>query len=149
MAVKGEAAKKFDFLEHTADVYIAAYGTNLNEAFENAALAMFEVMTDTKKVNPAHRDNFSVDAEDEYALLYNWLEALLVKFEVNGIVYSEFKVQSIKETKEGFSLEATACGETFDPEKHPQKVGVKAVTYHQMEFIKERERVTLMFLLDI
>ena len=44
--------KKFEFLEHIADAYIAAYGKDLAEAFENAALAMFETMTDTARVEP-------------------------------------------------------------------------------------------------
>jgi SHS2 domain-containing protein len=140
---------KFEFLEHTADVYIAAHGATMEEAFGNAALAMFEVITDTEKIATGHRETVEVEAEDEYALLYSWLEALLVKFEVNGMVYSKFEVHQIKETKEGFKLKATVYGEKFDPQKHPQKVGVKAVTYHQMEFIKEREKVTLMFILDI
>jgi SHS2 domain-containing protein len=140
---------KFEFLEHTADVYIAAHGATMEEAFGNAALAMFEVMTDTEKIATGHREAVEVEAEDEYALLYSWLEALLVKFEVNGMVYSKFEVHQIKETKEGFKLKVTVYGEKFDPQKHPQKVGVKAVTYHQMEFIKEREKVTLMFILDI
>lgn len=140
---------KFEFLEHTADAYIAAYGATMEEAMGNAALAMFEVMTDTQKVSPTNKENVEVEAEDEYALLYSWLEALLVKFEVEGKVFSKFDIQPIKENKEGFKLKATVYGEKFDPQKHPQKVGVKAVTYHQMEFIKEREKVTLMFLLDI
>jgi len=41
---------QFDFLEHTADAYIAAYGKTLDEAFENAALAMFEIITDIKTI---------------------------------------------------------------------------------------------------
>jgi SHS2 domain-containing protein len=140
---------KFDILEHTADAYIAAHGATMEEAMGNAALAMFEVMTDTDKVAPAQKEEVEVEAEDEYALLYSWLEALLVKFEVEGMVYSKFEVQPIKETKDGFKLKAEVWGEKFDVQKHPQKVGVKAVTYHQMEFIKEIERVTLMFILDI
>jgi SHS2 domain-containing protein len=140
---------KFEFLEHTADVYIAAHGATMEEAFGNAALAMFEVMTDAEKIAPAHREAVEVEAEDEYALLYSWLEALLVKFEVNGMVYSKFDVHQIKENKDGFKLKATVYGEKYDPQKHPQKVGVKAVTYHQMEFIKEMEKFTLMFILDI
>ena len=44
--------KRFEFLEHTGDAYIAAYGKTLEEAFENAALATFEVMTDVEKVEP-------------------------------------------------------------------------------------------------
>ncbi len=140
---------KFEFLEHTADVYIAAHGATTEEALANAAHAMFEVMTDTEKVTPTHKEAVEVEAEDEYALLYSWLEALLVKFEVSGMLYSKFEVKSFKETKEGFKLKATVWGEKFDAAKHPQKVAVKAATYHQMEIIKEKDKVTLMFLLDI
>lgn len=140
---------KFEFLEHTADILIAAHGQNLEEAFENAALAMFEVMTDTTKVNPTQEDAVEVEAEDEYALLYSWLEALLVKFEVGGMVYSKFKISSLEESEEGFKLKANACGEKFNAEKHTQRVAVKAVTYHRMEIIKEHDKVTLEFILDI
>jgi SHS2 domain-containing protein len=140
---------KFEFLEHTADVYIAAHGATLAEAFENAALAMFEVMTDTEKVSPDLEDSVEVEAEDEYALLYSWLEALLVKFETKNILYSKFKISSIDETSEGFRVKAAVWGEKFNAEKHTQKVGVKAVTYHRMEIIKDIDTVRLEFILDI
>jgi SHS2 domain-containing protein len=140
---------KFEFLEHTADVYIAAHGKNLEEAFENAALAMFEVMTDTTKVSSNEEDSVEVEAEDEYALLYNWLEALLVKFEVNGMLYSKFKISRLEETADSFKIKATVWGEKFNAEKHVQKVAVKAVTYHRMEIIKQLNKVTLEFILDI
>ncbi|MGB9842678.1 MAG: archease [Candidatus Bathyarchaeales archaeon] len=141
--------KKFEFLEHTADVYIAAYGSTMEEAYENAALAMFEVMTDTEKVAPAIEETVEVEAEDEYALLYSWLETLLVKFETQGMLYSKFKIAGIEETSVGFKIKATVWGEKFQQEKHPQKVAVKAVTYHRMMVIKEIEKVTLEFILDI
>jgi SHS2 domain-containing protein len=141
--------KGFKFLEHTADAYIAAYGKDLTEAFENAALAMFEVMTETEKITPKAEDYVQIAAEDEYALLYSWLEDLLVKFEIKQMLYSKFKILSLDETPDGFRLEAKIFGEKYNPKKHPQKVGVKAVTYHRMEIIKEPHEVTLRFILDI
>jgi len=140
---------KFEFLEHTADVFIAAHGMTLEEAYENAALAMFEVITETDKVNPDIEDFVEVEAEDEYALLYSWLEALLVKFETENMLYSKFKISNIEETSGGFRIQATIWGEKFNAEKHTQKVAVKAVTYHRMEIIKEIDKVTLEFILDI
>jgi SHS2 domain-containing protein len=140
---------KFEFLEHTADVYIAAHGKTLEEGFENAALAMFEVITDTDKVSSDIADSVEVEAEDEYALLYSWLEALLVKFETKNMLYSKFKISSVEEISEGFRIKATVWGEKFNAEKHTQKVAVKAVTYHRMEIIKETDKVTLEFILDI
>ncbi|MGC8998988.1 MAG: archease [Candidatus Bathyarchaeia archaeon] len=141
--------RNFEFLEHTADAYIAAYGKDLAEAFENAAAAMFEVMTDIEKVKPEVEDYVEVEAADEYALLYNWLEELLVKSEINEMLYSKFEICEIAKTADGFRLKAKLWGEKFNSEKHPQKVGVKAVTYHQMEIIKEPEKTTVKFILDI
>jgi SHS2 domain-containing protein len=141
--------KKFEFLEHTADVYIASYGKTLAEAFENAALAMFEVMTDTKKIDPKLEDSIVVEAQDEFGLLYNWLEALLVHFEIKNKLLSKFKIFSIVKKSGLFILKARVWGEYFDPKKHMQKVGVKAVTYHRMEIIKKHDKVTLEFILDI
>ncbi|MGA2386425.1 MAG: archease [Candidatus Bathyarchaeia archaeon] len=142
-------AGKFEFLEHTADVYIRALGKTMEEAYENSALAMFEVMTDTDKVAQTKEQTLQVGAEDQYGLLYNWLEALLVKFETEGMFYSKFQISDWKETEETFKFKAKVWGEKFDPQKHPQKVGVKAVTYHRMMIIREKDSVVLEFILDI
>jgi SHS2 domain-containing protein len=140
---------KFEFLEHTADVYIAAYGKSLEKAFENAALAMFEVITDTDKINPTIVKSLEVEAEDEYALLYSWLESLLVRFETTNILYSIFKISNLERTSKGLRIKAKVWGEKFNAKKHTQKVAVKAVTYHRMEIISETEKVTVEFILDI
>ena len=141
--------KRFEFLEHTSDAYIAAYGGTLEEAFENAALATFEVMTDVKKVEPVIEENVEVKAGDEQALLYNWLEELLVKFDLTDNLYSRFKITAIEETRGVLRLKARIWGEPLDLTKHPRKVGVKAVTYHQMEILKKPKAVTVRFILDI
>ncbi|MCK4953490.1 archease [Candidatus Bathyarchaeota archaeon] len=141
--------KRYDFLEHTADAYIAAYGRTLEEAFENAALATFEVMTDVNKVKPHVEDIVEVEARDQSALLYNWLEELLVRFEITNNLFSRFKISVIEKTSHGLRLKAKIWGDSFDPNKHTQRVGVKAVTYHRMEIVKEPEAVTVKFILDI
>ena len=141
--------KRFEFLEHTADAYIAAYGKDMTEAFENAALAMFEVMTEAEKISPTNEDRVEVEGQDEYALLYNWLEALLVKAEINRMLYSKFDISHMERTSRGFSLRAKIWGEKFDPTKHLQKVGIKAVTYHRMEITRAPGKVIVKFILDI
>jgi len=144
-----EMKKRFRFLEHTADAYIEAYGTTLEEAFENAALATTDVMTEVEKVEAQNEETFIVEAPDEFALLYSWLEELLLEFELKGKLYSRFEVSCIEKTSEGFRLRARAWGETYDSEKHPSKVGIKSATYHQMEILKEPEAVTVRFILDV
>jgi len=142
--------KRFEFLEHTADLYIAAHGKSLEEAFENAAYATFEGMTNLDKVQPKLEDTVEVEGHDELALLYNWLEALLVKFDVVGNIYSRFKIARIEKTSSGFKLKAKIWGEPFNSKKHLSKVGVKAVTYHRMEIKRDAKgAVTVKFILDI
>lgn len=140
----------FEFLEHTGDVYVAAYGRCLEECFENAALALFEVMTEVEKVRPLVSQEFKVEGIDKEALLYSWLEALLVSFETTENLYSSFKVHEIVGASGGLSLKATARGEPFDPKRHPQKVAVKGITYHRMEILEgDTGDVTARFILDV
>ncbi len=140
--------KPFEFLEHTADVYIAAYGKNLEEVFENAAMALFEVMTDASKIEQSFVENIEVRATDECALLYNWIELFLIKFEVENKIFSGFEVDKIRKSGSEFLLSSKIYGEDFDPAKHPSKIGVKAITYHKME-IKHNDFFMARFILDI
>ena len=141
--------KSFKFLEHTADTYIEAYGNSLEEAFENAAAAMTDVMTELEKVEAINDEMFVIEAQDLPALLYSWLEEILLEFELKNKLYSRFEVSEIEEISEGFRLHARAWGENYTSERHPSKVGIKAVTYHQMEILKEPKGVILRFILDI
>jgi len=140
---------RFKFLEHTADAFIEAYGDRLEEAFESAGMAFTDVMTRLESVEAKTVSSFVLEAQDEEALLYSWLEELLLEFELKQMLYSQFEVSSITETGEGFKLVAKAWGETYDSQKHVTKVGIKAATYHQMKIVKDADGVVLRFLLDI
>ncbi len=140
---------RFKFLEHTADAYVEAYGASLEEAFESAGMAFTDVMTQLESVEAKTEASFVLEDQDEEALLYSWLEELLLEFELNQLLFSCFEVSRIEKTSDGFKLTAKAWGETYDSERHVSKVGVKAATYHQMEIIKDADGVVLRFLLDI
>jgi SHS2 domain-containing protein len=140
--------KKFEFFDVTADVGYRAYGKTLDEAFENAVLAMFEVMTDTSKIKPKVERKIEVESEDECALLYDWLSEFLILLDVDYLVFSKFEVK-IKKNEGGFSLEGTAWGEEFNPEIHESRAEVKAVTYHLMDVKHENGKYMVQVILDI
>ncbi len=141
--------KRFEWVEHPSDVGFRAYGRDLAEAFENAALAFFEVMIDTGKVEPRKEVKVELEAEDEKALLYDWLERFLYLHDAQGLVMSKFKVEDLSRSKTGLKLKARAWGERFDPAKHEPKVGVKAITYHMMEIERGRGRCSVQAVVDI
>lgn len=140
---------RFRFLEHKADAYIAAYGASLEECFENAALALFETMTDTGKVRKRVKEEIEVSAPDLLALLYAWLERLLILFETQSRLYSAFDVLKVEKLGDGWTFHAKVWGEPFDRAVHPQRTEVKAVTYHQMRIAEKKGRVVARFILDL
>jgi len=127
--------RTWEHYEHTADIGIRGYGSTLEEAFEAVALALFDVMVDVRKVENKDCREVEVEGEDLMALLYNFLEELLVLHDMEGLVFGDVKVE-IEETEGGYRLRAKACGEPLDCEKHEPKEEVKAITYHDMEIEK-------------
>jgi SHS2 domain-containing protein len=139
--------KKIEFFDVTADTGFRAYGNTLNEAFENAALAMFEVITDTLTIKPEIKRKIEIESEDEYALLYDWLSEFLVILDSEFLVFSKFDVK-IEKKDDGYALDGIAYGEEFDPSIHEIRAEVKAVTFHLMGIEKD-EGFMVKVILDI
>ncbi|MGC8816553.1 MAG: archease [Candidatus Hadarchaeum sp.] len=140
--------KKFDWVEHPSDIGFRAYGRDLAEAFENAALALFEIMVDTSRVEARERLEVELVAEDESALLYDWLDKLIYLHDSENLVFSKFEVK-IEKVPEGLRLSAQVWGEKFNPAKHPERTAVKAVTYHLMEIGQEKDGSYVQAVVDI
>ncbi len=139
--------EKFKFLDiSTADVAFEAYGKTLDELFANSALAMFEVMVDTSKVEKRMEKKINVEGEDLESLMFNWLNELLYLYGAEGLVFSHFDV---KVYRENFKLEAKVFGEKIDPERHEVKTEVKAATYHKLKVWNEDGIWKARVILDI
>jgi SHS2 domain-containing protein len=123
---------RFEYLEHTADAKFRAYGRSLEEVFENAAYAMFNVMIDTSTVAAEISHEIELSSEDMDGLLFNWLSEILFVFEVESLVFSKFIVDRIEQDDGGFRLFARAMGEDINLSKHKFGTEVKAATYNDM-----------------
>jgi len=138
--------KKFEFLDiTTADVCFVAYGKDLNELFANAALAMFEVMVNTKQIEPKVGRNIETDGHDLQSLMFNWLNSLLVFVDSENLAFSQFDVEV---NEKNLKLKATCKGEIINREKHETRTHVKATTMHKME-IKKNKMWKAQVILDI
>ncbi|XP_039897226.1 protein archease isoform X2 [Simochromis diagramma] len=72
--------KKYEYLDHTADVQIHSWGDSLEEAFEQCAMGMFGYMTDTETVEPIDTVEVESEGEDMESLLFHFLDDWLYKF---------------------------------------------------------------------
>lgn len=134
--------KRFEIIEHTADIAIAAYGSGLEKAFANAAYALFSLMVDPKSVLTTLFREVEVTAENQEDLLVAWLNELLYLHEVESVLFRRFEVRELTESR----LRSRCYGELIDPERHKIKMGIKAATYHMLRIQREDGfRVQVLF----
>ena len=139
--------KKYEVLDHTADVGIRAHGTDLSEAFENAATGMFDIISDVDGIKAIGEYDICLSSTDIEQLFVDWLTELLFIHTVKQILFSRFEV-NIKKEEGRWSVEAKVLGEKYDPKKHPYNTEIKAVTHHMLE-IKEDNGFEIKVLFDI
>jgi SHS2 domain-containing protein len=144
-----EAYPPFEHLEHTADVLVVAYGRSLEELYENAARGVFEIITDTGKVEARETRRVKTTGMDLEQLLYKRIEELLFLHETEGLVFGYFKVHTIEKQGEEYVLRATVGGEKFDESKHEYRTMVKAMTYAQMRIERLDGLWKASFVVDI
>jgi SHS2 domain-containing protein len=137
--------KRFEILDHTADIGIIVYGDDLRVLFENAAEAFFHLITDLRKVRRRVEKRIIIEKESLDRLMVDWLSELLYFHDVENLLFKGFKVESVG--KEG--LKAVAKGEPFQEGIHVIKTEVKAVTYHQIEVRQEKERWRARIIFDL
>lgn len=123
-----------------ADAAFIAFGDNVNEVFENAALAMFEIMVATRDVRPDRKVDVEMDAPDLKALMFGWLNELNFIVGSQNMVFSKFEVKIKEGAEEGtLRLDAKAWGEEMNRERHDLRSEVKSATYHKL-FVEKNEK---------
>ena len=130
---------EYRFLEHTADIMFEAYGKSYQEALQNAAKAMFSVFGSASEKEKA---SFSVSAHNIEELTVQALADLLAHMDTHEIVFSRIAVKRFD--SKGPSVEIEAYGE----KKRPRDA-VKAVTYHELEVLEEKNGWTIRIILDV
>ena len=156
MAMENNESKlKYDYFDVTADIGFYAYGKSLEEAYENAGLAMFNVITDIDKVKKVESREFEIVSEDLVSLLYDYLEELLFLQDTEFLFFCDFKIDIEKmgdngsSDLENYKLTCSAYGEEIDWDVHTHKSEVKAITFHKM-CVKEDDGVfKLRAILDL
>ncbi|MCI0559605.1 MAG: archease [Nitrososphaera sp.] len=129
------------------DAVVEAYGSTLEEAFENAAKALNDTMIDLKSVTPKTEIEIQATGDDLHSLLFDWLDKVMLLLVANRFVMSEFAVKIRHDG--GYSLKGIGKGEKLDLGRHHYKVEIKAVTYHEMQVRQDENGAMVRFLLDL
>jgi SHS2 domain-containing protein len=116
----------YEHFEHTADLGLRVQAPDVDTLFAEAAEALTAAIVEDVTAIEAREDaTFRIAGDDKAFLLFDWLRAILMKFEMDHMLFRRFTV-NVCDT----GLTATAWGEPFDPARHPLSHEVKAITYH-------------------
>jgi SHS2 domain-containing protein len=135
--------KRFELIEHTADIGLRAYGQTLAEAFSNTAYGLFSIITDVRKVRKTESRILEIQAENLEDLLFEWLNQLIYYFDAELLLFKQCEIREF----DGHNIKAVCYGEKVDLSRHEIKVGVKAATYHMMKIDLQQKQVEVI--LDI
>ena len=118
-------SKRFEIIDHTADIGIRAFGESQSEAMEAAAEGLFHLIVPGAEVRAVEEEIIEVEGDDGVDLMVKWLGELLFRFDARKRVYGEFHVEMAASNK----LRARVRGERLDLSRHRPQMEIKAVTY--------------------
>jgi len=139
--------KKFELIEHTADVGVRVYAKDLKELFKNSAQALISLLVNEKKENGKEK-TVKLEAESWEDLLVSWLNELISLFFAEKFLFCSCDLE-INENKSSKTLEAKIKGIDFDPYRNKINMEIKAATYHNLKIKKKESGLEVDIIFDI
>lgn len=137
--------KRFEIMEHTADIGIRAFGRDLPGVYENAARGMLSLMASPETIRLVDEETVEISGSDAVDLMVAWLHEILFRFDVRHQVFGEVRIEEFDEWR----VRGTLKGEAFDPARHEARVEIKAVTYHAARVAQEGDGWVAEVLFDV
>ncbi|UCD03653.1 MAG: archease [Candidatus Woesearchaeota archaeon] len=138
----------YKYFEHQADVGIIGVGKTLEESFQEAARAMFQIMASLNSIEGKKSVSISVKSEDLEGLFIEWLNELIAQVGLKNMLFSRFDIK-IEKKQDKYILKGKAYGEKINSEKHKLKTEVKAASYSQLKVKKENNKYTARCVVDV
>ena len=137
--------KKYETIDHTADLGIKIYGKDAKELFANAGYAFFDLFAELENVRADVEKEIIVEGGSWEDLMIEWLRELLYLAQAEEYIFTEFEIKEINVER----LRAIAKGEKIDPDRHHVKTEIKAVTYHELTVEENAEGWTAQVIFDL
>lgn len=139
-----------EYLDHTADVQLHAWGPSDIDAYSAAVVGLHAYMVDAPGVEATHSTTLQARAHDEYSMIYAILDEALFLFASEGFVITRARVNQIDKTVANNCATIKVWGYYFQHGVHPQGTEVKAITYSNMHVVlKDDKSVHLYVIVDI
>jgi SHS2 domain-containing protein len=129
-----QSSARAEHFAHAADIGVRGIGPSREAAFEQAAVALSEIVTERHKINATAAVTIECQAPSDALLLVDWLNALIYHMAVDRMLFSRFTVSIIDHR-----LHGEAWGEPVDRERHAPAVEPKGATYTSLMVERDAE----------
>jgi SHS2 domain-containing protein len=133
--------RRFEEVDHTADIAIRVWGRDLAELFVNGAYGMACQMADPDAVDQEVERLIELEAYDAETLLVSWLGELLYVSERDGCVFTDFEVLEITPTR----LQAIVRGGPV----RERRQHIKAATFSDLKIVRTGESYEATIVFDV
>lgn len=133
----------FEHVEHTADVGICAWGSSLEECFEQATLGVLDIMG-AYEPGVGEEVPLTQSARDLSATLVDWLSEVLYITESRDAVVRAVTVKVVSDEHASGAIEIGSRGDLV-----LEGTAVKAITYHQLFVEESEEGWSCRFFVDV
>jgi len=133
--------RRFEEVDHTADIAIHVWGGDLAELFANGAYGMACQMADPDAVNQEIEHLIKLEAYDAETLLVSWLGELLYISERDGCVFTDFDVLEVTPTR----LRAVVRGGPV----RERRQHIKAATFSDLKIVRTGEGYEATIVFDV
>ena len=124
----------WEHFSHGSDIGVRGFGASVEEAFEQAAVALTAVVADVSRIRESETVEVRCNAPDLELLLVSWLNAVIYEMAVRTMLFRKFRV-----VMSGCSLTGTLVGEKVDPERHRVAVETKGATVTALRVHREQD----------
>jgi SHS2 domain-containing protein len=131
-----DSEKNYRITTRQSELVVRIVGKSQANLFVNAAFALFDVLTESDKIEAKESMQLEVEGSDRDDLLVNWLRELLYLYQGSAYLLKEFNIREVKDTV----VKAEVGGEKLDPDRHEIKQEITAVAYHQSHMQKTGEQ---------
>ncbi|MBN1786556.1 MAG: archease [Candidatus Methanofastidiosa archaeon] len=123
---------EYEIIDHPADIGFKVTAPTLKKAFEKAGKALCSLLLTDFVVAEEEERTFYICSDDLHSLLYDYLERLLVHFEIDDFIPNDIDLEISKE-EDRYGMSGKIAGFRIDPSRCTRKYEIKAITYHMMK----------------
>ncbi len=123
----------WEHFSHQADMGLVGWGASVEQAFEEAAVALTAAVT-TAPIAPRICVEVACEADTNDLLFVAWLNAIIYEMSIRQMLFGRYEVHI-----SGGHLTGSLWGEPVDRQRHEPACEPKGATYTELSVSQDRD----------